>query len=349
MSPRLTRSRVALSAAVLTVGALVAAAGPASAQSFTGGTTKGFRPGTHHDRGTTTPIKHLVVIFQENVSFDHYFATYPTAANLAGETLQGTGVAAPAFTAAPRTPQKIDTLERAGLLGARNPNAVQPFRLTPGQAVTCDQDHNYTAEQKAYNGGAMDKFVENTSRDQCSGLYGSDGLVMGYYDGNTVTGLWNYAQHYAMSDNSYSTTFGPSTPGALNLISGQTHGVRSYDPITRQQTTAPDAYTVKFPDAAGVGTVTGDPDPVWDDCSSTKHPVAGMSGTTTTPRAFRGAGSRAASARPRRRRPPPGRCAVRATPTSRASRRPTTARTTSLSSTTGAPRTRGTCRRARRR
>ena len=45
---------------------------------------------------------------------------------------------------------------------------------------------------------------------------------MDYYDGNTVTALWNYAQHYAMSDNNYDTTFGPSTPGALNLISGQT-------------------------------------------------------------------------------------------------------------------------------
>ncbi len=47
---------------------------------------------------------------------------------------------------------------------------------------------------------------------------------MGYYDGNTVTALWNYAQHFAMSDNFFSTTFGPSTPGHLNLISGQTHG-----------------------------------------------------------------------------------------------------------------------------
>ena len=45
---------------------------------------------------------------------------------------------------------------------------------------------------------------------------------MDYYDGNTVTGLWNYAQHFAMSDNFYDTEFGPSTPGALNLISGQT-------------------------------------------------------------------------------------------------------------------------------
>ena len=48
---------------------------------------------------------------------------------------------------------------------------------------------------------------------------------MDYYDGNTVTGLWNYAQHYAMSDNSYGTTFGPSAPGAINLASGDTGGV----------------------------------------------------------------------------------------------------------------------------
>jgi phospholipase C len=36
--------------------------------------------------GTATPIKHLVVIFQENISYDHYFGTYPNAQNLSGET-----------------------------------------------------------------------------------------------------------------------------------------------------------------------------------------------------------------------------------------------------------------------
>jgi len=34
---------------------------------------------------TTTPIHHVVVIVQENVSFDHYFATYPVAQNPPGE------------------------------------------------------------------------------------------------------------------------------------------------------------------------------------------------------------------------------------------------------------------------
>jgi phospholipase C len=48
---------------------------------------------------TTTPIKHLVVIFQENVSFDHYFATYPVAQNPGGEPLFVAVLAPPMSTA----------------------------------------------------------------------------------------------------------------------------------------------------------------------------------------------------------------------------------------------------------
>jgi phospholipase C len=47
---------------------------------------------------------------------------------------------------------------------------------------------------------------------------------MGYFDGNTTTAIWNYAQHFAMNQNSYGTTFGPSSPGAINLVSGETGG-----------------------------------------------------------------------------------------------------------------------------
>jgi phospholipase C len=50
---------------------------------------------------TATPIEHIVVIFQENVSFDHYFATYPTALNPSG---------GPAFHAAGSTPKRHDRL-----------------------------------------------------------------------------------------------------------------------------------------------------------------------------------------------------------------------------------------------
>ncbi len=219
---------------------------------------------------TTTPIKHLVVLFDENISFDHYFGTYPNAANTDGTP----------FTAAPGTPS-ANTMQKAGLI-ATNPNAYAPQRLTPDEAVTCDQNHNYGPEQKAEDGGAMDKFVENTSKDTCTGMYGSPGLAMDYYDGNTVTAEWNYAQNYAMSDNAWDTVFGPSTPGALNLVSGQTHGVTSHDPKTGAQTATPDSYTVASPDAAGVGTVINDPDPLYDDCADNNHTstnaLASMSG-----------------------------------------------------------------------
>src|ERR1700675_1165167 len=84
---------------------------------------------------TTTPIQHVVVIFQENVSFDHYFATYPVAANnLKTE---------PSFTAASGTPS-VNGL--TGPLLTNNPNSAQPVRLTRAQPVTCDQDHNYADE-----------------------------------------------------------------------------------------------------------------------------------------------------------------------------------------------------------
>ncbi|HET7724504.1 MAG TPA: alkaline phosphatase family protein [Propionibacteriaceae bacterium] len=267
------RRRLALSgAALLAVCSTALAAAPAQASG-----------NQYGHNNATTPIKHVVVIFQENVSFDHYFGTYPVAANVPGEKLQGSGVSAASFTAAPNTPHQVNTLATAGLLAPNNPNTVQPFRLTPAQAVTCDQDHGYTAEQRAYDSGAMDAFVQNTTRDTCSSpQYGTNGLVMGYYDGNTVTGLWNYAQHYAMSDNSYSTVFGPSTPGALNLVSGQTWGAKEFTAAGAPLVTTSSDYTVRFPNAAGVGTVINDPDPVYDDCSNsshtTTHTLAGMTG-----------------------------------------------------------------------
>ncbi|WP_410674881.1 phospholipase C [Amycolatopsis sp. cmx-4-68] len=208
---------------------------------------------------TSTPIKHVVVIFGENISFDHYFGTYPKAANTDGTP----------FTAAHGTP-KVNGLDKKLLTD--NPNAYDPKRLTHEQAMTCDQNHNYGAEQAAFDGGKMDKFVEKTETDKCTGqpiLFGEPGLVMDYYDGNTVTGMWNYAQHYAMSDNSFNTVFGPSTPGALNLISGQTHGGQAVDPVTHEPVS--DAYAVQSPDANGVGTIINDPDPAWDDCSGKNH------------------------------------------------------------------------------
>jgi phospholipase C len=208
---------------------------------------------------TATPIKHVVVIFQENVSFDHYFATYPNAMNPGNE---------PTFNAKSGTPT-VNGL--TGALITNNPNAsnaangtnaINPFRLDRSQASTCDQNHNYGPEQQAADGGLMDLFPATVGVGEsgfCSSAfsYGKEkGLVMGYFDGNTVTALWNYAQNFAMNDNSYGTTFGPSTPGVLNLVAGTTY----------QATTTGKVSPKVVPSSPG--TLVGDLDPTGDVCSN---------------------------------------------------------------------------------
>jgi phospholipase C len=221
---------------------------------------------------TATPIKHLVVIFDENVSFDHYFGTYPYAANTDGTK----------FVAKPGTPtvdglyKKITKSGPVGPLLTSNPNEYNPQRLSSSEALTCDQNHDYTPEQKAEDGGKMDMFVQNTEQDDCSTTgeyYGPPGIVMDYYDGNTVTGLWNYAQNYAMSDNNWDTTFGPSTEGAIDVSSGLSSDAYAVTP-SGTKTTDSGAITSD-------GTVYGDVDPYYDQCSDSNHTSSNPEGVMT--------------------------------------------------------------------
>jgi phospholipase C len=295
----------------------LAAIGAASATLSGVGIASAVRPQTSsaHDHGspgpsspTATPIKHLVVIFDENVSFDHYFATYPYATNPAGE---------PQFKAKPATPSvnglanNITSSGATGPLLTNNANESNPVRLDRSDPMTCDQDHGYTAEQSAADHGAEDLYPQNTGNNatlaQClagQNLNGtpeavpanasSNYAVMDYYDGNTVTGLWNYAQHFAMSDNMFGTTYGPSTPGALNVTSGQTYGAicgptsatindtpcasppgyNTSNVLASSLTTSPTsssnpsgATSVTDQPAAGPGTTYSDADPYFDLCS----------------------------------------------------------------------------------
>ncbi len=220
---------------------------------------------------TATPIQHLVVIFDENQSFDHYFGTYPVAANPSGE---------PPFYADPHTPTVNGY---APVLLTNNPNlnpangtgASNPFRLDRSQAVTADQDHDYTPEQQAFDAGLMDLFPANTGSagppPSGTGVTQTNGLVMGYYDGNTVTALWNYAQFFALSDNSYGSTFGPSTVGVMNFVAGQTNGVAATLNGTGDEVNG-------GPD--GSLTVIGDPDPIGDVCASPTRNQVTMGGQT---------------------------------------------------------------------
>ncbi|HEY3597163.1 MAG TPA: alkaline phosphatase family protein [Paraburkholderia sp.] len=243
---------------------------------------------------TATPIKHLVVIFGENISFDHYFATYPNAMPAKpGE---------PSFTAAANTQKDINTLSAAGFLTTANPNGSAsspntmagatvngvvvtsptlgggitaatsiPFRLDRTQANTKSQNHSYGPEQLADDNGKMDAFPLFTSATSAvpnsTGPFSTAAQVLGYFDGNTVTAEWNYAQNFAMSDNAWTDTFGPSTPGAIEVISGQNHGVLLTASVNAAATGLGTGNAI--PDGqGGTGmTMIGDLDPTTDVCS----------------------------------------------------------------------------------
>jgi phospholipase C len=222
---------------------------------------------------TKTPIKHLVVIFDENISFDHYFGTYPKALNDGGE---------PKFVAAPNTP-KVNGFtpelltKNPNLNSANGAGAANPFRLGRSQASTNDQDNDYSPEQMAFDGGKMDLFPLNTGAGGNAlgdpitngpAKANTNGLAMAYFDGNTVTALWNYAQNYAMSDNYFETTFGDSTLGAVNLISGQTNGI--IDLIN--------GNSDEVAGGAGSTTLIGEPDPENDVCSDPTEDLAYLGG-----------------------------------------------------------------------
>jgi phospholipase C len=255
---------------------------------------------------TATPIKHLVVIFGENVSFDHYFATYPNSTNAAGE---------PQVAAAANTQTDINTLQSTNQLTPNNPNGAatspnvanatvnsiattppninsvaltttlsQPFRLDRTQANTKSQNHSYGPEQLADDGGKMDAFPLFTSANSVvsgsTGAFGSAAQVLGYFDGNTVTGLWNYAQNFAMSDNAWTDTFGPSTPGAVEVVSGQSNGIQMFKTTSKTDaslgtavtgTTSPSGNAI--PDGQGGFTLIGDLDPAGDVCTNQQDSV----------------------------------------------------------------------------
>jgi len=158
------------------------------------------------------------VIFQENNSFDHYFGTYPNALYPQGAPASAQlPLGESPFSPLPNTPA-VNGL--TPVLLQYNPNSAGPFRLDRALETTCDNSNHYTDEQKAYNLGLLNKFPESTS---ATGSSCTPNLSMGYYDGNTVTALWNYAQYFAMSDNFFDTEFGTTVMGHLNLIAGQTH------------------------------------------------------------------------------------------------------------------------------
>jgi phospholipase C len=239
-----------------------------------GGPAQRAAPG-HPSTATMTPVQHLVVIYQENESFDHYFGAYPVATNPPGE---------PRFVALPNTPA-VNGLGPAII--ANNPNQDPPFRVGRLEFPSCFENGEYSDEQRAFDRGLLDRFVEVFKytdaprartplafcpEDQAGQRY----AAMGYVDGNTVTALWNYAQQFAISDNFFGSTFGPSTIGALHLaaadiagaVCGPANGVYGTIPSCGAEHGPPlESSATPAPTNGQSATLYTDQAPLWDVCS----------------------------------------------------------------------------------
>jgi phospholipase C len=139
--------------------------------------------------GDIHTIQHVIIIMQENRSFDDYFGTYPGAA---GFPMQN---GAPAVS----IPDPITG------------GSANVYHRTTD--IDVDAPHGYRDAVDDINGGAMNGFLST---------YGPGDVttVMGYHNAQEIPNYWSYAQHFVLQDHLFESVLGWSKPSHLYLVSG---------------------------------------------------------------------------------------------------------------------------------
>jgi phospholipase C len=154
---------------------------------------------------TTTPIQHVIIIMQENHSFDNYFGTYPTA--------NGTRL----------DPTTSQLREVNGLPG----HVCLPYMgscITPQLSTSLDQSSPVEG-QLTYE---RDYSIGGTGFATYSGPQS-----MVYHDYHSIAGYWDYAEEYGLGDNYFAPVLSTTTPNRLMLLSGDTPVSANYGPPPR--------------------------------------------------------------------------------------------------------------------
>src|SRR6266540_7381025 len=151
-----------------------------------------------------TKIKHIIIIMQENRSFDEYFGTYPGAD---GIPMQNDVPIVCAFD--PQTNQ-----------------CIRPYH--DPDVVNVGGPHSTSAAAADINGGKMDGFITTfrNAQKNCSNpnnpvcVPGEEPDVMGWHDAREIPNYWAYAQNFVLQDHMFQPNFGPSEPAHLYMVSG---------------------------------------------------------------------------------------------------------------------------------
>ena len=137
---------------------------------------------------SSSAIKNIVIVLQENHAFDNYFGTYPKADGTAGKTL-----------CLPEAP------------GSQN--CVAPYHDTSLTPV--DMNHNWKSAHADYDSGKMDGFVYSEGNRE----------TMGFYDGQDQGRYWKAADSYVLCDRYFTSVMSESAPNHLFLVAGTAGGL----------------------------------------------------------------------------------------------------------------------------
>ncbi|MGN6870420.1 MAG: alkaline phosphatase family protein [Solirubrobacteraceae bacterium] len=247
--------------------------GNAGAPGSTSGSTSGSTTGSTTGSSTTTTtatvapgptevgihkIRHVVIIMQENRSFDSYFGTYPGADGIPG--LAGNPGTVPCVR---------DTATGS---------CVRPFHDLQDRSL--GGPHSFAAANLDENGGKMDGFVdeqnagmagcERTFNPNCGNAGGTPD-VMGYHDGSDIPNYWAYAHDFVLQDHMFESDASWSLPSHLYMVSEwSAYCSLKGDPRSCRAATENPGYPPDFARRLGVAVPT-DPNYAWTDLTYLLH------------------------------------------------------------------------------
>ena len=142
------------------------------------------------DTDTTTPIQHLIVVMQQNHTFDNYFGAYPKSEGLPADTCIPVSISDPT-----------------------NNSCIAPFYI--GEYPLSDLSHGSHTFAEQYNNGLMNGFIEAQNRRNLDGA-----LSMAYFDDNELSYYWNLADRYVLFDRYFSSAHNGSIMNRLFWTTG---------------------------------------------------------------------------------------------------------------------------------
>jgi phospholipase C len=159
-----------------------------------------------------TPIRHFMVLLQENHTFDNYFGTYPGADGIPPD------VCMPVDPAAHRI-----QWHRRGGVAASDVNCVQPWHI--GSQPIEDLDHSEATFLAQFDDGRLDGFVQAIDARNENGRQ-----AMGYYDGQDLPFYWNLAERYTLFDRFFSSAKSGSLENHMFWVAGKAGNVADLGP-----------------------------------------------------------------------------------------------------------------------